>query len=198
LHPFAPFITEELFQRLKVHIAVARNLDPTADPFTESTYKALRTKACTIAPFPQKVEWSPLKKEALSAFETIQEALYQIRNIRGEMKIPPGLAIDIVARPLEHQHILFALTKINRITFDETLDVKLSIVLPKELVAEEKKRLEKEKLRIEAEIAKISSQLANPSFVERAPQELVEKLKNHLSSALETEKAVVNKIKMLI
>ena len=197
LHPFAPFITEELFQRLKTNILVARELDPAADPFTKSTYEALRTKACTIAPFPQKVTWSPLKKEAKSEFATVQEALYQIRNIRGEMKIPPGLAVDILAKPIENQHILYALTKINSITFDEKLDIKLTIVLPKELIEEEKKRLEKEKLKVEADIAKTSAKLSNPSFVERAPKELVEKLKLNLTSSLENEKAIAAKIKEL-
>lgn len=200
LHPFAPFITEELFQRLKEKIPVSRNLDPACDPFTKSTYESLRNPSITIASYPTKVEWSHLDPKAPGIFGKVQECLYQIRNIRGEMKVPPGLAADIVMKRdqaiVDNQHILFALTKVGSITFDETSQ--LNILLPKELLEEEKRRLEKEQLKVQGEIAKISAQLENPSFVERAPKELVDKLKLNLNTAVENERVIATKLKNII
>lgn len=199
LHPFTPFITEELFQRLKTKMPVARNLDSACDPFTKSTYEALRKEACTIAPYPTQVEWTHLNKDASHIFQKVQDCLYQIRNIRGEMKVPPGLAVDIVMKRdpaiVDNQHILFALTKVGSIQFDD--HSQLNILLPKELLEEEKRRLEKEQLKVQAEIAKITTQLQNPSFVDRAPKELVEKLKVNLDAALENERVIASKLKQL-
>ena len=118
--------------------------------------------------------------------------------MRGEMKLPPTQATDLVvvgdSRLIQEQrHILEALVRIQKLTFvqqDPHLphasighvgNLKLIMPLPEELIHAEKARLQKESTRLKESVAKIRSQLDNPSFIERAPPVLVAKQKELLA-----------------
>ncbi len=88
IHPMAPFITEELFQDLKDHFAGIK-LGNKLDPYTEETIIALQAEACIVSPFPKVIRSSDMNDEINRSFKVLGEVVYAIRNIRGEMKIPP-------------------------------------------------------------------------------------------------------------
>lgn len=211
LHPMAPFITEELFQTLKAKFGGASS---THDPYTRSTCEALSAKACAVAPYPKVVEKKDIDAKIEERFAHLDSIIHAIRNIRAEMQLPPGTATDLiiigsekeVQVVRENQTAVQALVRIQRIEFEEKEKsvpfsasalvgaIKLIIPLPQEMREKERVRLTKERDRLVALENKTRAQLANPQFVERAPKELVEKLK---ATITQTEKELAEVAKKL-
>lgn len=206
LHPMAPFITEELFQTLKTLFGKSSKA-PSIDHYTAELIDALDCRACIIAPYPQRAQGEGIDLKAEQAFSFIEQIVYTIRNIRGEMKIPPGLPVDVHcisqrgsaewALLERYPHLIGALVKVGTILlhaeepslgFTATAMVggmKILIPLPVELVKQELARLEKERARLEKQRERIQSQLANSEFVEKAPEALIKKQRSLLE---QTEK----------
>jgi len=202
IHPMAPFITEELFQLLKERFGNS-NTTSDIDLYTAEALQALESEACIVAPYPQVVRMKDINPAIEDNFKLVENAVYTIRNIRGEMRIPPGMATDVhiigsVEDPHfqiigDHLHIIAALVKTNgiRIHPKEPLlgfassgalnALKIAIPLPEELLKQEKVRLMKEKDRLENSIEKTRSQLSNHEFILNAPTHLVEKQKNQMN-----------------
>jgi valyl-tRNA synthetase len=192
----APFITEELFQILKGHFKTAK-IAANVDPYTKEALLALQAEACIVAPYPAVVREKDINPAVENAFELIGKVVYAIRNIRGEIKLPPQIATDVFivgkeGDPIfetirQHLAMIAALVKTKRLEAmtaelqvslagTGVLDtVKIILPLPEELIAQEKSRLEKEFERLKVSVEKSKSQLANENFVQNAPAELVEK-----------------------
>ena len=132
-----------------------------------------------------------------------------MRNIRGEMGLPPHLPVDVILitdKPVE-ETLIRALIRIKDLRIVKELkeeppfastavvgETKIVIPLPEELREKEKARLVKEKEKLQKQIASLSGQLANENFLARAPKELVDKTKSNL---LSTEKKLAEVEKKL-
>ncbi len=177
LHPFMPFITEEIWQRLP-H----------------------RGESIMIAPYP-KATRRQIDEEAEARMGTVMEAVTAIRAIRGEMRIAPGLTLGVTVRAGGDHADLFAaqaplieaLARA-RLTVDphavRPAGSAIAVVGPSELYVElagvvdlaaERARLEKEIRRAAETVAFIESKLARREFVERAPAAVVEKERERLA-----------------
>ncbi len=188
LHPITPFITEELFSRLKVAFP---NLPKIDEPYFQDVVQALNSPACINAPYPKKIENpSPvIEKE----FQEILELIRIIRNIRTEMQIPPPEKTDLYLSGKlkeEHQKIVLALTPTKSILMEkETIGfgasalwgkLKVTIPIPESFKAKEKTRLEKEREKLEKMQAATEGKLLNKEFTTKAPKEVVEKMQQNL------------------
>ncbi|MCB1068409.1 MAG: class I tRNA ligase family protein, partial [Simkania sp.] len=195
MHPFAPFITEEIFHLLKEHFAHIQS--SSSDPYTQEAIDALLSPACIVSAYPKVLRKEDIRKEIEEKFQFLNEIVYAIRNIRAEMGLPPSTATDLVVEGCgkefdllqENMGIITSLVRIESIKtqapegFHSSAQVgslKLIIPLPQELIEKELKRLEKEKEKCIAQIDLTKKQLSNPNFVERAPKELVEKTEQQL------------------
>lgn len=198
IHPMAPFITEELFQILKKRLE-GISLKSNIDPYTAECIKALQCQACIVSPYPQVIRESDINAEIDQTFDLVERIVYTIRNIRGEMKLPPGVATDVhiigsTTDPLytlvnKNQIIISSLVKTKSIQMHlkepkigfssigsvETL--KILIPLPEQMLQQEKTRLAKEKERLAGNLDRIKNQLANQEFVNNAPAALIDKQK---------------------
>jgi valyl-tRNA synthetase len=193
LHPMAPFITEELFQRLKKRIGPVQAAAD-ADPYTQEAIAALNAPACIVAPYPTIIRSEDIRVDINSAFDLLRESVHVIRNLRGEMQLPPAVPVDIYMagdpsssayRQLErHICIIEALVRVGKIEFTDkpqrefgvtgtVQGVTLFIPLPPQYRAQEKQRLIKEQQRLEVACLGVRQRLDNSAFVERAPQHLV-------------------------
>lgn len=214
LHPMAPFITEELFQLLKERFAIDAT---SACPYTKEALKALGAKGCIVSCYPQPIE-AYTSKEVETTFELLSKLTYTIRNIRGEMKVPIGVACDvcvigrendpefIVAR--EHAYLLNSLVKNKSLTFtseapnshgSKTMinNLQLCVLVPSEMKEQEKARLVKEEEKLIRNLEGLDQKLSNASFLEKAPQDVVKKLfdsKAQFTVQLEAIKAELQKL----
>ncbi|UCE17401.1 MAG: valine--tRNA ligase [Gemmatimonadota bacterium] len=177
LHPFMPFITEEIWQEVKDRVKH-------------------QGQSIVIAPWPQ-AEGRRLDAAVEREMETVQKVVVAIRNMRGDMNIPPGQQVRILIsgdgqrdlETIEHcKEYVLHLAKV------ENLDIGRGVKRPKNacsavvgelevfLPLEGVINLEVERKRLELEIDRISGQLENAekklqdeNFVHRAPQEVVDR-----------------------
>lgn len=203
MHPMAPFITEELFQMLKAKFGAAS--PGSVDPYTKEAIDALKTRACIVAHYPKVIRSEDINLEIESTFAFMDSVVHCIRNIRAEMQLPPGMATDVFISAPEgdarrilaesNQGIIHALVKIKSITFSEkekelpfsanalVESLKIALLLPEELKEKEKVRLVKERDKLIAQQNHLRGQLSNAEFLEKAPPQLIEKLKGSLQQA---------------
>jgi len=179
----APFITEEIFQLLKKQLPEVKG----QDPLSRELAAAIGHSACIVAPFPQPLT----APESTELFDRLQEVVYTIRNIRGELKVSPTAATHVTlvrAKELEpYAYLIGTLVRVGDLQFvDEEPslpysasgavgDLQILVEPPQEDRAKERARLEKEREKAEVALSKVSAQLGNDAFIERAPAPLVEK-----------------------
>jgi valyl-tRNA synthetase len=172
LHPFMPFITEEIWQRLPHE-----------------------GDSIMIAPYPKPVR-RRADAEAEAEMAVVMGIVTAIRNIRGEMRVAPGVALSAIVKPGPEAPI--ALVRTNAalietlaratVTVDPDAsrprssalgvvgDIELYVALEGVVdLGAERQRLQKEIKRAEEAIAFGRAKLARPEFAERAPAEIVDK-----------------------
>jgi valyl-tRNA synthetase len=190
LHPFMPFITEELWS-VTAEGGVARE------------------SLLALAPWPLLVGLEDAAAEADIGW--VVEVISAIRSVRTEMNIAPamqipmtlaGVTVETYERAQRWSDVIKRMAKIGDISMADAPPsgaVQLlvrgdTVALPlKGIVdlAAETARLEKEKAKAEAEINRIDARLANPDFIARAPEEVVE------ADREKREEAVARRAKIL-
>ena len=191
LHPFMPFITEELWQKLP---GVSNRLHNAAYANAEATIM--------LADYPRG-DANLIDENAESEMRMIIELISKVRNIRAEMNIKPGdkPAIHISANE-EFQTIFQAnearilkLARVSRIILAENLDApkasargvlanNVEIAIPLEgLIDFEKEsaRLENQLNKLAQENERLEKQLANQNFVQKAPPEKVSEIRERVA-----------------
>ena len=195
LHPFIPFITEELWQKL-----------PNKNG-----------ESIMIAEYP-KFRESDILEELELAMETVIDIIRAIRNLRSEYNIPPSKKIDVFIKTenentqsiiVNFKNYIYALAGVGNLTIatkplekcviqstvygDIYLPVEGNIDVDKEI-----KRLTKLLKKQEKSIAFLNSKLNNDAFLERAPKELIEEKKTELEEAVKLynkTKAIIEQLK---
>jgi valyl-tRNA synthetase len=192
LHPFMPYITEELWQRL-----------PGADE--RLLHKAYAGAAPTImlSAYPESVP-ALIDEQAEWEMQAIIDLISRVRNIRSEMNIKAGERVPVlVGSPDEKLRSVFsdASDQISRLVRASELSVKdrldaprasaravlvggAEVAIPLEGLIDfeqERQRLQREQDKLQTEAGKLEAQLGNPNFVERAPAERVNELRERIA-----------------
>jgi len=190
LHPMAPFITEELFQKLKERFA--KEGATSHESYCKETLEALSAVSISLASYPI---FRKSDEKAEEEFAIAEEMVRTIRNIRAEMKIPPQTPSDVYIKggdASRYLPMIRALVRTKEVTLvDELPEIGLSasgsvkefaitLPLPEELAEKEKARLEKESVKLEQQCLQVEKLLNNPAFIEKAAPELVENKKASL------------------
>jgi valyl-tRNA synthetase len=217
LHPFAPFITEELFSIIRERL---QGLEPALclSKHIQATVSTLKKTLLATTEFPDTSSL-PLEDRAEIDFQCLQDAIGALRTIRGEMKIARGVAIDlfVIGSPssstrklLEKEEVLLrSLIKTNKINYAEKAseiplaskaplrDVELIVPLPEEMKEGEKLRVKKtvEKLRITVE--RTEKQLQSASEAGRAPLEFLQTLRSQLEQQKNELKILEEQLQLL-
>jgi len=186
LHPFMPFITEELWHALG-----------------ERKYDLI------VAKWPQPK--AAVDAEAKAEIELVIEAVREVRSTRNEMNVPPGIRMECYVVPSSEMTMKRlkknweAISKLARINWLEMPDADLgkgntmqvtvadtTIALQLEGVidiAAEKARLAKALEAVAKEAKALEGRLNNPNFVEKAKPEAVEKARaDHAEKSAEAER----------
>lgn len=170
VHPFMPFVTEELF-----HLIEERG----------------EGESISTSEFP-KLKKELINPQADKEMEIVENIVTAIRNIRGEMNIPPSKKINVLLKTNEvSERQIDYIKKLARV---EDLKAGENIVKPKASASSvvksseiyipleglidldvERQRLQKEITRLDGSLAGIEKKLSNEKFVSGAPADVVEK-----------------------
>jgi valyl-tRNA synthetase len=180
LHPFTPFITEELYQKLPIK-SNACITDQYPTPRTDKEFLALGSEAAALE------------------IDLVKEVISAIRNIRGENRISPAIKIKVrlVANGEEAKKHLqnnqSALTSMGRIedlnigdqgnlskcalTVVDVKNLQVKVIIPLEGLVdidEEVKRLQKNIEKLTKDIQTLNGKLSNENFIKNAAEDVVE------------------------
>ncbi|RJP45525.1 MAG: valine--tRNA ligase [Desulfobacteraceae bacterium] len=180
LHPFVPFVTEEIWHHLP---GTSGSIMTAAYPDSDKNLMEIRH--------------DPGAEQEMLMIMGIINA---IRNIRGEMNIPPSQALAVVVqtdiedkRRLldQHQGLIITIARLSGLQVesagqkprasatavfeDNLISVRLEGVID---FVMEAARLEKEIVKLDIEIDKLNAKLHNSAFVEKAPENVVEKVRD--------------------
>ncbi len=201
LHPFTPYVTEELWGNLKT---ACEEKSPLLSP------KQGWEKALMIAKWPEENEIEGWEDGKVKQFSLVQEIVRSIRNLKTEKKIPPSKKIsvtvitgdkfELINEQLSIIQNLSGLDPSQTHLFRELEDKptnQTSIIIsgielffPLDDVIDievEKARLEKELMDIEGQINRLNGLLNSP-FAEKAPPMVVQKEREKLDQFLESAK----------
>jgi len=201
LHPFIPFVTEEIWDKL---------------PGTkDSIMKSI---------FPLDAADSDLFRdmEAESIMELISGIISGIRNIRGEMNISPSLSLAVSVHSQEestrgtierYKDMIINLARLKSLSVENTgqrpksaatavVDNATIFVNLEGIIdfAQEMNRLDKEINKLTNELSIVSKKLRNEDFLSKAPKDVVEKVKEKQESLMEKQQKLrknLDKIKEL-
>ncbi|WP_027911016.1 valine--tRNA ligase [Pseudomonas sp. URMO17WK12:I4] len=190
-HPFMPFITEEIWQRIKGQAGVQGD-------------------TLMLQPWPVANE-ARIDAAAEGDIEWVKQLMLGVRQIRGEMKISMAKRIDVILAnanaedlrrlndnaPLLNKLAKFESVKVlaageqapmsaTALVGDMQVLVPMAGLIDKEA---ELARLDKEIQRLEGEAKRVGGKLANEGFVAKAPAEVLEKERAKLAEA---EQALAN------
>ncbi|WP_019533472.1 valine--tRNA ligase [Paenibacillus ginsengihumi] len=179
IHPFMPFISEEIWQHL---------------PHEGETI--------TLAAWP---EYDPAFEapDAVREMELLMDIIRSVRNIRAEVNVPMSKKIELLVKPASEEWLAIVRRNehyLERFCNTSRLEVGLPIEAPDKAmtgivtgaelflplaglidIAQEISRLEKELKTLHAEVERIEKKLANPGFVAKAPAKVVEEEKAKLA-----------------
>ena len=183
LHPFMPFITEEIWGTL-----------------------AERPNMLVLEPWPEYQPADFVDENASGELRWVIALIEAVRSIRGEMGVPAGAKIPVIKQALDpdgetalnaNQTLITRLARISEITPGDapkgavtvavrggTFALPLAEVID---ISAEKARLQKSQGRLSKEIGGLSGRLNNPKFAASAPPEVVQDTRDNL--ALREEEA---------
>jgi valyl-tRNA synthetase len=200
LHPFMPFITEEIWQQLP---------------------ERKENESIMVAEFPKPHE-RYADETVADEMELIIEVTSALRNIRGEMNLPPGEQITVLFRTRtaemerkvrEHQSFIQFLALVKDFRFGRDIekplysafvavrDIEIFVPMERSRMEEEARRLQKEMFKTEKESAFVMKKLSNEQFLSKAPPEVIQEVKEKaLEFRTQREKLQesLNKIKEML
>ncbi|WP_339645428.1 valine--tRNA ligase [uncultured Porticoccus sp.] len=182
-HPLMPFITEEIWQQIKV-LAGAKG------------------DTIMLQPYPEADD-SRIDETAIADIEWLKKVIIGIRNIRGEMNITPAKHLPIyfnngsaddLRKLNDNRQFLAKLANLEAITWLEpgeeapmsatALVGNMEILVPMAGLIDkdaELARLNKEIDKLQRELEKVQSKLGNENFVGKAPAEVVAKERERMA-----------------
>ncbi|MHA6494194.1 valine--tRNA ligase [Pseudomonas borbori] len=189
-HPFMPFITEEIWQRIKAQAGVTQG---------EKQGETIMLQAWPVA------NESRIDAAAEGDIEWVKQLMLGLRQIRGEMKISMAKRIDIILanasdedrrRLADNAPLLNKLAKLESVRVLEAgeeapmsataLVGDMQVLVPMAGLIDkdaELARLDKEIARLSGEVQRVGGKLSNEGFVAKAPAEVLDKERAKLAEA---------------
>ena len=187
LHPFMPYLTEELWQKLPVEHA----------QLLHRAYAGTQP-SIMLASYPQ-CDDARVDERAEAEMQGVIDLVSRVRNIRSEMNIKPGERVPVLVaagdglretfessrNQIERLARTSELLFVERAEFPkasalEVLETGVELAIPLEGLidfAQERARRERQRIKLTDELTRLSAQLNRSEFLDHAPPEKVEELK---------------------
>ncbi len=204
LHPFMPFITEEIWHALYGENTPSKSIALTRFPLSQRAALVSPTFRVPSEPgvryrFGSFENDPAINQDSMTQMAILQDLIVSVRNLRAELKVEPKVKVPIevfvpdpkIRTMIEQNHgSIERLANVEKITFVETslanragargtarFDV--HVIYERKIdVAAESERLRKELEKIEKEFANNQRQLGNEQFLAKAPAKVVEGLRS--------------------
>ncbi len=183
LHPFMPFITEELWERMADHATPRRSM-------------------LMLSPWPDLRDLPP-HEEARAEMNWLIDLVANVRSVRAEMNVPPSARTTLIlkdasdetaARLARHRDVAMTLARLSSARVSSEIPKGSAQFVLGEAVAglplgdvidfdKERARLAKELKKAEDEIARFDAKLSNAAFIAKAPEEVIEEQKEKRDEA---------------
>jgi len=195
LHPYMPFITEEIWQHLPHN----------GDSISIATWPEYRNEF--------------VHEQAANEMTLLMEVIRSVRNIRAEVNVPLSKKIQLLMKPdqITNEEILNkGITYIQRFCNPETIEISTNLQSPDKAmsamvtgvaiylplaglidIGQEINRLEKELESLNFEVERVQKKLSNQGFVAKAPQDVIEKEKEKEQDYLDKREKVLARIQEL-
>jgi valyl-tRNA synthetase len=189
LHPFIPFVTEEIWH----------HLPGTNGSIMKAAYPAHISDAAL----------SERNRQSESKMEILINVITGIRNVRGEMNLAPSLSLPVMVQSEDgqtreviesHKDLVINLARLSALTVENlgqrpkssatAVVNNASIFVDLEGIidfAKEIQRLEKEINKLAMELTKVGKKLENEGFLSKAPTDVIEKVRDKQSALLEKQ-----------
>jgi valyl-tRNA synthetase len=204
LHPFMPFVTEEIWQ--KIRETGVQGIYPHPDI----------PESITISAYPKSLTRDYSTEEEMSF---IIDTVMGIRTIRGELNISPALKLSVSVKTLsssaetvlrENLHYLKTLARADDVAVGPEIkkpdcsatalkgSMEIYVYLKGVLnIAAEIDRLKKEKAKVDKDLVMLNSKLFNEDFLGKAPKEIIEKEKAKHEEVSRMRDKITDSINML-
>jgi len=192
IHPFMPFISEEIWQHLPHE---GETITLAAWPVYDEKFEA---------------------PEAVKEMELLMGMIHAIRNIRAEVNVPMSKKVELLIKP-DSEKILEILKSneefIKRFCGTSTLDISLEMTSPDKAmsaivtgaelylplaglidIGQEIARLEKDLEHFNKEVERIEKKLSNEGFVAKAPEKVIEEERSKMKDYAEKRDKVLARI----
>ena len=189
LHPFIPFVTEEIWH----------HLPGTNGSIMKAAYPAHTSDAAL----------SERNRQSESKMEILINVITGIRNVRGEMNLAPSLSLPVMVQSEDgqtreviesHKDLVINLARLSALTVENlgqrpkssatAVVNNASVFVDLEGIidfAKETQRLEKEINKLAIELTKVGKKLENEGFLSKAPADVIEKVRDKQSALLEKQ-----------
>jgi valyl-tRNA synthetase len=197
LHPLMPFISEEIW-----HALHPERVDD----------------SIMVQPFP-KVDPTRIDDDAEQRMGLVMDVIRSVRNIRAEMNLPPGQELSVIIVPKvdtvetrlrTNEAFLRRLARLGSIEYqydgERPRGAALVVIEEAEVhvplaglvnLQEETKRLNKEIGKVTNELAGVQRKLSDPKFLERAPEEVIEKDRDRAAQLEEKRQSLEKSLERL-
>jgi valyl-tRNA synthetase len=191
LHPFMPYLTEELWFKLP----------NTSNALHHEAYKNAEA-TIMLTSFPSG-DAKAIDEKAESEMQAVIELISKVRNIRAEMQIKPSdrIAIHVAADDnfrrifSENEAQILKLARADKLNLANNLDVPRAsakavitggaeIAIPLEGLIDfeqERNRLQNQLSKLDNELQRLNGQLGNANFVDKAPAEKVQEIRDRVA-----------------
>jgi len=192
LHPFIPFVTEEIWA----------HMPGTNGSIMKAAYPAQAVDAAG----------TKLLQASEAKMGILMGVITGIRNVRGEMNISPTMALQVLIQSEDektrkimetHRDLIFNLARLSSLEVQNTGQKPKSsatavvnsasiFVLLEGIIdfARETKRLEKEIKKLAAELMTVAKKLHNEGFLSKAPSDVIEKVREKQGALLEKQQKI--------
>jgi len=195
LHPYMPFITEEIWQ-----------------------HQPHEGESITVAEWPKYNE-ELVNEEAAKEMSLLMEVIRSVRNIRAEVNVPLSKKIQLMIKPKNQENQLIiekGTSYIERFCNPEQLEISTNLASPEKAmsavitgaeiylplaglidISQEIDRLNKELKTLDGEVERVQKKLSNKGFVDKAPADVIEKEREKEKDYMDKREKVLARINEL-